>query len=112
MMVLIGTNETCVLKGKISEIECLNCNSLSSIDYSIFTRYTSLTLIPLFPVGNSIYIECNNCSKEIEFEDLQENTKRILIEENKKINKKKPIWLFSGVIILICYIVFYIVNLF
>lgn len=111
MMVLIGTNETCVLKGKISEIECPNCNSNSSIDYSIFTRYASLTLIPLFPVGNLINIECNNCSREIDFEDLDENTKIKLIDENKKTNKRRPIWLFSGIIILICFIAFYFVNL-
>jgi hypothetical protein len=112
MMVLIGTNETCVLSGIISNIECPNCNFHSSINYSIFTRYTSLTLIPLFPVGNIINIECTNCSKEIDFEDLDENTKTKLIDENKKTNQRRPIWLFSGIIILICFIVFYFINLF
>lgn len=111
-MVLIGTNETCLLKGTILNTECPNCNFHSSIDYSIFTRYTSLTLIPLFPVGNTVHIECNNCSKEIEFDDLDDNTKIKLIEENKRTNRKRPIWLFSGVIILICYIIFYFVNLY
>jgi hypothetical protein len=112
MMVLIGTNETCILKGKISGIECPNCNFYSSVEYNIFTKYTSLTFIPLFPVGNTINIECNNCSKEIDFEDLDENTKIKLIEENKKTNQKRPIWLFSGIIILICFIVFYFVRLY
>jgi hypothetical protein len=110
MMVLIGTNETCILKGTISNIECPNCNFHSAVNYSIYTRYTSLTLIPLFPVGNIINIECNNCSKEIDFDDLDENTKTKLIDENKKTNQKRPIWLFSGIIILICFIAFYFIN--
>jgi uncharacterized membrane protein YvbJ len=112
MMVLIGTNETCVLKGTISNIECPNCNFHSSINYNVFTRYTSLTLIPLFPVGNTINIECSTCSKEIDFDDLDQKTKARLIDENKKINQKRPIWLFSGIIILICFIVFYFFNLY
>jgi uncharacterized membrane protein YvbJ len=112
MMVLIGTNETCVLKGTISNIECPNCNFHSSINYNVFTRYTSLTLIPLFPVGNTINIECSTCSKEIDFDDLDRKTKARLIDENKKINQKRPIWLFSGIIILICFIVFYFFNLY
>jgi hypothetical protein len=112
MMVLIGTNETCISKGTIPNTECPNCYFHSAVDYSIFTKYTSLTFIPLFPVGNTISIECNNCSKEIEFDDLDENTKTKFIDENKKANRRRPIWLFSGVIILICYIAFYFVNLF
>jgi hypothetical protein len=112
MMVLIGTNETCILNGTISNIECPNCNFHSALNYSIFTRYTSLTLIPLFPVGNTINIECNNCSKEIDFDDLDENTKTKLIDENKKTKQKRPIWLFSGIIILICFIAFYSISYF
>jgi hypothetical protein len=111
MMVLIGTDETCILKGTISNIECPNCNFHSAINYSIYTRYTSLTLIPLFPVGNIITIECNNCLKEIYFDNLDEITKTKLIDENKKTNQKRPIWLFSGIIILICCIGFYFFNL-
>nr|WP_315252682.1 hypothetical protein [uncultured Flavobacterium sp.] len=112
MMVLIGTNETCLLNETISNIKCPNCNFHSSINYKIFTRYTSLTLIPLFPVGNTVHIECNNCSKEINFEDLDENTKIKLIDENKKTNQRRPIWLFSGIIILVCFIIYYFFSLY
>ncbi|PJJ07249.1 zinc ribbon family protein [Flavobacterium sp. 1] len=111
-MVLIGTNETCLLKGTIPNTECLTCKIHSTIDYSIFTKYTSLTFIPLFPVGNTVYIKCNNCSKEINFEDLDENTKIKLIDENKKTNQRRPIWLFSGIIILVCFIIFYFFSLY
>ncbi len=112
MIVLIGTNETCLLKGTIPNIECPTCKIHSTIDYSIFTKYTSLTLIPLFPFGNTVHIKCNNCSKEIDFEDLDENTKIKLIDENKKTNRRRPIWLFSGIIILVCFIIFYFFNLY
>lgn len=112
MMVLIGTNETCLSKGTIPNIECPNCNFHSSIHYSISTRYTSLTLIPIFPVGNTINIECNNCSKEIDFEDLDENIKIKLIEENKKTNQKRPIWLFSGIILLAFFIAHYFISIY
>ncbi len=111
-MVLIGTNETCLLSGIFSNVKCPNCNFHSEINYSISTRYTSLTFIPIFPVGNTIQIECNHCSKEISFEDLDENLKVKLIIENKKVNQKRPLWLFSGVIILICWGVFYLFNLY
>jgi hypothetical protein len=112
MMVLIGTNETCLLNETISNTKCPNCNFHSSINYRIFTRYTSLTLIPLFPIGNTVQIECNNCSKEIDFEDLDENTKIKLIDENKKTNQKRPIWMFSGIIILACLIIYYFFSLY
>ena len=111
-MVLVGTDETCILKGTIHEVKCPNCNLQSKIDYIISTKYTTLTSIPLFPVGNTVNIECNSCSTEIDFDELDESSKIKLIEENRKTNRRRPIWLFSGVILLIGFIFYYCIDLY
>nr|WP_315178174.1 zinc-ribbon domain-containing protein [uncultured Flavobacterium sp.] len=107
MMVLIGTRDSKIKNGKIITVECPKCESKASITYNVYSRYTHITLIPIFPVSKIIDLECNNCKEIFGYENLSEDIK-IKLQNEKEINiLKTPIWMFSGLIILVGYITFW-----
>ncbi|PIF63334.1 zinc-ribbon domain-containing protein [Flavobacterium sp. 11] len=107
MMVLIGTRDSKIKNGKIIAVECPKCESKASITYNVYSRYTHITLIPIFPVSKIIDVECNNCKEIFGYENLSEDIK-IKLQSEKEINiLKTPIWMFSGLIILVGYITFW-----
>lgn len=105
-MFLIGTKDLNVKNDIILDSKCPKCKIDNTLNFSIFSRYTYLTLIPLFPVGKYVNIQCNSCKEMFDYEDLPEN-----IQEKLKAEKiKNPIWMFSGSIILILFVFFTINN--
>lgn len=106
MIFLIGTKDSNLKNGIISDSTCPTCKSQNSLHFSINRRYTYLTLVPLFPVGKYVIIKCEKCSKLFDYEDLQENDQEKL--RNEKL--KPSIWMFSGSIILILFIVYSLNN--
>jgi ribosomal protein S27E len=102
MMVLIGVRDSNGKNGKILDSKCPKCQSANSLDFSIYRRYTHLTLIPLFPVGKFVYIKCSCCNEFLDYEDLTEKNQLQL--KNEKL--KNSIWMFSGILILICALVY------
>lgn len=71
---------------------------------SVYSKYTHITLIPLFPVGKYAVVTCENCNEIIELDNLDENTVTKLASENTKL--KSPIWMFFGSFVLLCSILF------
>lgn len=108
MMVLVGTRDSNVKNGNISNEKCPKCNEENTLDFSIYRRYTHLTMIPLFPVGKLVFIKCNNCQERFDYEDLSETIQLKL--RNEKLNSS--IWMFLGSIILTVFIIFTINNYF
>jgi hypothetical protein len=108
MIVIIGTRDSKIKNGKITATECPKCESKASIMYNVYSRYIHITLIPIFPVSKIIDAECNNCKEIFEYENLSEDIK-IKLQNEKEINTlKTPIWMFSGLIILVGFITFWI----
>jgi len=106
MMILVGTRDSNVKNGTVSNEKCPKCEAENALHFSIYKRYTHLTLIPLFPVGKYVNIQCNNCSETFEFENLSAN-----IQDQLKIQKlKSSIWMFTGSIALALFVVFTINN--
>ncbi|MDA6069487.1 hypothetical protein NJT12_07645 [Flavobacterium sp. AC] len=108
MIFLVGTRESNIKNGLILNEKCLKCNTQDTLHFSIYKRYTHVTLIPLFPVGKCVYIKCNHCGENFDYEDLSESAKLQL--RNEKLDYS--IWMFSGSIIITLFLIFTIHNYF
>jgi predicted nucleic-acid-binding Zn-ribbon protein len=106
MMILVGIRDSNVKNGKVTNEKCPKCEAENALHFSIFKRYTHLTLIPLFPVGKYVNIQCNNCSQTFDYEDLSKNIQEQL--RNQKL--KSSIWMFTGSIILALFVIYTINN--
>jgi predicted nucleic-acid-binding Zn-ribbon protein len=106
MMVLVGTRDSNVKNGIVSNEKCPKCGTENALHFSIYQRYTHLTLIPLFPVGKYVNIQCSNCKETFEYEDLSKNIQDQL--KNQKL--KSSIWMYTGSLILTLFIIFTINN--
>ena len=102
MMVLVGTRDSNAKNGIVSNEKCPKCEIENALYFSIYKRYTHLTLIPLFPVGKYVNIRCSYCKEAFEYEDLSENIQEQL--KNQKL--KSSIWMFTGSFILALFIIF------
>jgi len=102
MMILVGTRDSNIKNGTILKEKCPKCNIENTLHFSIYRRYTHLTLIPLFPVGKLVFVHCSHCKETFDYEDLSENIQLKL--RNEKLNTTP--WMFLGSIILVAFIVF------
>ncbi|QBN18438.1 zinc ribbon domain-containing protein [Flavobacterium nackdongense] len=102
MIVIVGTRDSNVKNGKLINEKCPKCETKNALHFSIYKRYTHLTLIPLFPVGKYVNIKCNNCNESFEYEDLSENIQNQLKDQKLK----SSIWMFTGSFILALFIIF------
>lgn len=100
MIFLLGTNSHKIKTGTIDNVVCPSCRAITKLNYSVHSRYTQITLIPVFPVDKYAVVTCEKCNYSIELDDLDESTLSKLASENN--NLKSPIWMFSGSFVIIC----------
>ncbi|MFV8376594.1 hypothetical protein [Flavobacterium sp. LB1P62] len=108
MMVLVGTRDSNIKNGTILNEKCPKCETESTLYFSIYRRYTHITLIPLFPTGKSVYIKCSHCKENFNYEDLPKNIQLRL----RNVKLDRSIWMFLGSIILALFIIFTLNNYF
>ncbi|MBZ4034769.1 hypothetical protein K6T82_08325 [Flavobacterium sp. 17A] len=102
MLLLIGTKDSNVKNGFISNEKCPNCKIDNTLNFSIFRRYVSITSIPLFPVGKIVDIQCTSCKNWFYYEDLS-------LEGQEKLKNEKldsSLWMFSGTFILFLLLIY------
>jgi len=102
MLFLVGTRDSNIKNGVILNEKCPKCNTQDALHFSIYKKYTHVTLIPLFPVGKTVYIRCSNCEENFDYEDLSESAQLQL--RNEKLDYS--IWIFSGSIIIALFLIF------
>jgi len=102
MLFLVGTRDSNIKNGTIPNESCPKCEEKNTLHFSIYRKYVYITLIPLFPVGKSVYIKCNHCQESFDYEDLSENAQLQL--RNEKLDRK--IWMFSGSILILLAIIY------
>ena len=102
MLFLVGTRDSNIKNGVILNEKCPKCNTQDALHFSIYKKYTHVTLIPLFPVGKSVYIRCCHCEENFDYEDLSESAQLQL--RNEKLDNS--IWMFSGSIIIALFLIF------
>jgi hypothetical protein len=108
MIFLVGTRDSNLKNGNLLNEKCPKCKAENELQFSIYRKYTHITLIPLFPVGKSVFIRCNHCGENFDYEDLSETARLQLI--NEKLDNS--FWMFSGSVILALFLIFTINNYF
>jgi len=107
MLFLVGTRDSNVKNGVISNEKCPKCEIENTLHFSIYKKYTHITMIPLFPVGKYVNIQCGNCQTLFDYDDLSYSAQEKL--QNEKL--ENSIWMFSGSIIMLLVII-YGINVF
>lgn len=106
MILLVGTKNSNIKNGIINQERCSKCDTENTLHFSIFRKYVYLTLIPLFPVGKLVFINCSNCGKNFDYEDLNQNA--LLKLANEKV--KTSFWMFTGSFTLIVFLIYTLNN--
>lgn len=112
MLFILGTKSYHLKNGQIENFTCPKCSKQTSLDCSIYRRYTYVTFIPIFPVDKQLYTACSSCSEEIELHELSDDIQskiEILIKDSAV---KTPFWMYSGIVILIGFAIFGLYSFF
>lgn len=100
-MIFYGSRATNIRNGQIINVVCPNCEKNTSMIYSVFAKYGHVYWIPFFPMDRITVAECNSCKKTYEYKDLSENIQAKLQREKEKSPVRYPIWMFSGLFIIL-----------
>lgn len=97
-MLIFGKQASKIGTVKLFNTKCNYCENKDTQIVSIYSKYAHLFWIPMFPIGEVLVVECNHCKKTVSKNEI---TKEILnAYELEKNNVKKPLWLWSGLLIL------------
>ncbi len=110
MLLILGTKSTEIKRGNFSGAICPKCREVAGFDYFVYSKYTHLTLIPLFPVGKEAVVICDDCNEIIDINDLDDTIVEKLASENN--NLKNPIWMYFGSFLLVLILAYAIYNYF
>lgn len=92
-MIFYGTNASRLKDGRLSNVTCPNCDTQTSMNYSVFGKYFYIYWIPIFPIGKTNVLECNNCHRTYKLKELPEQIKqKFELEKHKGV----PIKHFAG----------------
>ena len=67
--------------GRLINETCPKCKTENSLNFSIYREYVHLTLVPLFPFGKKVFINCNHCDENFDYPDLNESSQQKLANE-------------------------------
>lgn len=107
-MIIYGYNSSVTATHKEPNLKCPKCNSEDTIFLYAIGKYATVFWIPLFPIGSSIYAVCENCGAEIPKKQFPPNYNLAL--QTLKDSRKRPIWHYSGLGLLLAIILFLYVN--
>jgi len=103
-MIFYGTNSSRLKDGQLSNVTCPNCNTQTSMAYSVFGKYAYLYWIPVFPMGKVNILECNQCKKTYKLKELpQQIQQKFETEKHTGI----PFLHFSGLAIILLVIAYF-----
>lgn len=100
-MIFFGTKASTIKNGQIANINCPHCETNSSMIYSVFGKYAHIYWIPFFPYKKITFTECTSCKKTFEYKELPDSIKNKIDREKERNPVKIPIWMFTGVFILV-----------
>lgn len=106
-MIIYGTREKVFLDKNQTGTDCSYCGNKHSVVNGLVIKYFHIFWIPFFPYKNKLFSHCIHCKKE-------RYTNEIPLEDRRQIKKaglpKRPIWLFSGLIIIGCILLFALIS--
>lgn len=106
-MIIYGTREKALLDENQEGTDCSYCENKHSVVSGRLIGYFHIFWIPFFPYKDKLFSHCTHCKNarygnEIPLED------RFRIKQAGL--PKKPIWLFSGLIIIGCFLSFALIS--
>ncbi len=84
--------------------QCPNCASNHSLEMEVFQKYIHFIYIPYLPSGKTGLSFCSNCKLTIVDKDMPSNQKAAY--QQLKAKTLLPIWMFSGLALMILLILF------
>jgi len=97
-MIFYGTKATNLKNDRIINVDCPNCSTNVSMNYSVFEKYAHIYWIPFFPVKKLTFAECNSCKKTFEFKELTAAIQQKINMAKGRISS--PLWMYSGIFII------------
>ncbi|TDP00175.1 zinc ribbon family protein [Flavobacterium sp. 245] len=103
-MIFYGTKSKHIKNDRISNVDCQNCNTTVSMNYSVYEKYAHIYWIPFFPVKKLTFAECNSCKKTFEQKDFSAPIKQKIHHSMGRISS--PLWMYSGIFIIAGFFLF------
>lgn len=103
-MIFYGTNSSRLKDGQLPNVTCPNCETQTSMTYSVFGKYAYLYWIPVFPMGKVNVLECNHCKRTYKLTELPEQIQRKFETEK---HTGIPLLHFSGLAIIVLAIAYF-----
>lgn len=106
-MYIIGHKSISLAKEMVQD-KCPNCGSNHSIEMEVFQKYVHIFYIPYLPAGKTGVSYCSICKQVMVDKDMPPNFKEAY--QQLKAKTKIPLWMFSGLVLMILLIVYQLNN--
>ncbi len=106
MLVFYGSKGK-ILAEKQLQINCPACQQ-SGMDFAVVGSYAHLYWIPMFPLGKSVVAVCPHCSQAWKENEMPADIKQYAKAE--KSTSRRPIWFYSGLILIAIFFVFIAIS--
>lgn len=106
-MYIIGHKSISLAKEMVPE-KCPNCGSTHSVEMNVFQKYVHLFYIPYLPAGKTGVSQCSQCHQVLTDKEMSASLKEAYGQLKAK--TKIPIWMFSGLVLMILLIVYQLNN--
>lgn len=102
-MIIYGKKVTKLVSEEVME-KCPNCGALNSVIFTIYQKYVQVFWIPFLPTGKVPETFCSNCKQVLEKQQFTLGMTQQY--RTLKPAAKTPVWAFSGLFLLVVFIVF------
>lgn len=106
-MYIIGHKSISLAKEMVPE-KCPNCGSMHSIEMNVFQKYVHLFYIPYLPAGKTGISQCSQCNQVLTDKEMPAYLQTAYGQLKAK--TKIPIWMFSGLALMMLLIVYQLNN--
>ncbi|KAF2508629.1 zinc-ribbon domain-containing protein [Flavobacterium zhairuonense] len=97
-MIFYGTKSKHIKNDRINNVDCPDCNTTVSMNYSLYEKYAHIYWIPFFPIKKLTFAECNSCKKTFEQKEFSAPIKQKIQHSIGRISS--PLWMYSGIFII------------
>jgi hypothetical protein len=106
-MIIYGSKNKELVSEQISE-KCPECGTTNRTDMHVFQKYAHIYWLPLFPLGMNGASQCDHC--KVIFKNNKMPNELRLAYYNLRSKAKTPIWMFTGLILIGCLIIFGVIG--
>jgi hypothetical protein len=106
-MIIYGVKNKQLLKESVMD-KCPHCGTQNNIDIHIFEKYAHVFWIPFFPTDKTGVSECKHCKQVLKLKEMPDALRNSY--ENLKPQTKTPIWMFSGLALIVAFVTIAIIT--